>query len=515
MLSTNYGKIFDKYKRNFKKLPDQITPTNSSPFQKFTTFMPSICLKHLNTIKKYAIIDIETTGGSAQHDRITEIAVVLHDGKQVIDSYETLINPDCVIPDHITRITGINNEMVANAPMFYEVAKKIVEMTEGAIFVAHNVRFDYSFVRESFRKLGYTYTRRQLCTVKLTRKLFPGLPSYSLGKLALHFGFTFTQRHRAMGDTLVTVALFEKLLQAENNETAENDLVNLGIEESRLPEGVTLDQLHALPEECGVYYMHDANGNAAYIGKSINIKKRVMQHFSKTTSKSGLIHRFVRSLSYELTGSELVALLLESHEIKTLGPYINRSQRRRSFPYIIHQYKNTNGYICLDVQKVREKARNKLQMVSEYPKLGTAKNYLERAIEEYQLCRRLTGLESNIGACIYKQIGQCQGACAGEEDVESYNERVEEALEYLRTVFDEDFLIIDKGRHDDERSVIHIQNGKYCGFGYIAANCDTVDDMLLCIKPYQNNPEVIRLIRHYLAKHSKELRIVALKELRS
>ena len=161
--------------------------------------------------KKYAIIDIETTGGAAAREKITEIAIVLHDGTKVIETFETLLNPERSIPVYITQITGISDAMVAKAPKFYEVAKKIVTMTEGAVFVAHNVRFDYGFVQEEFRRLGYTYTRQQLCTVKLSRQAFPGLRSYALGNLIEHFNIKTTDRHRAMADTMATVEIFEKI----------------------------------------------------------------------------------------------------------------------------------------------------------------------------------------------------------------------------------------------------------------------------------------------------------------
>jgi len=273
--------------------------------------------------KKYAIIDIETTGGRASREKITEIAIVLHDGEKILDTYETLINPERPIPAMITRLTGITSDMVKDAPKFYEVAKKIVEMTEGAIFVAHNVRFDYSFIKEEFRSLGYTFSKRQLCTVRLSRKAFPGLRSYSLGKLIKHFRIKVNDRHRAMADTMATVQLFEMILKQDNSFDTVQDMVNMSVKEALLPENLTMDRLHALPEECGVYFFHNKKGRVVYVGKSINIRKRVMQHFSKVTEKANKLQQ-VYDISYELTGSELVALLYESQLIKQLAPSINR-----------------------------------------------------------------------------------------------------------------------------------------------------------------------------------------------
>ena len=329
----------------------------------------------------YAIIDIETTGGTANRSKIIEIAIAVHDGLKVVDTYETLINPETSIPPGITQLTGITQEMVVDAPKFYEVAKKIVEMTKKTIFVAHNVRFDYSFVKEEFRRLGFAYTRRQLCTVRLSRQAFPGLPSYSLSNLIRHFKLPCSNRHRAMGDVEATIVLFEKILAKEAGEEQVEDMVNLGVKESLLPKNITLEQLHALPEDCGVYYLHDEVGDVVYVGKSINIKKRVMEHFAKVTEKARKLQQYVDDISFEITGSELVALLLESYEIKRLRPIVNRAQRRSYFPYVIYQYTDAHGYICLDITKPTAKVRKGLKVVAEYPKTGSARGYLKRAIE--------------------------------------------------------------------------------------------------------------------------------------
>ena len=255
-------------------------------------------------------------------EKIIEIAIVLFDGKQILDTYETLIHPERAVPYNITRLTGINNEMLIDAPKFYEVAKKIVEMTEGAIFVAHNVRFDYQFLREEFGRLGFTFSRKQLCTVRLSRKAFPGLKGYGLSKLIEHFNIPIKNRHRAMGDTMATVDLLKRILDQEENEIVAMDMINLGVKESRLPKNISLETLHALPESCGVYYFLDEDHDIAYIGKSTNIRKRVMQHFAKATQKAIKLHRHVREITFENTGSELIALLYESQLIKEHKPYI-------------------------------------------------------------------------------------------------------------------------------------------------------------------------------------------------
>ncbi len=194
--------------------------------------------------KRYAIVDLETTGGRAARHRVTEVGIVIFDGEKIVETYETLVNPECSIPRGITEITGITMDMVGRAPRFHEVAKRIVELTEGAIFVAHNARFDYSFLRAEFERLGYTFSRKQLCTVRLARKAFPGLKSYSLGKLIEHFGITVDARHRALADAAATTELLQRILGRRGSEDEIKTMVNLGIKESRLPKSLPLDRHH-------------------------------------------------------------------------------------------------------------------------------------------------------------------------------------------------------------------------------------------------------------------------------
>jgi len=455
----------------------------------------------------YAIIDIETTGGMANRSKIIEIAIAIHDGDKIVDTYETLINPESIIPPFITQLTGITQEMVVDAPKFYEVAKKIVEMTEKTIFVAHNVRFDYSFVKEEFKRLGFAYTRRQLCTVRLSRQAFPGLPSYSLSNLIRHFKLPCSNRHRAMGDVEATIVLFEKILSKETSEEQVTDMVNLGVKESLLPKNVSLEQLHALPEECGVYYLHDEAGDVVYVGKSINIKKRVMEHFSKVTEKARKLQEYVDDISYEVTGSELIALLLESYEIKRLKPIVNRAQRRSYFPYVIYQYTDENGYICLDISKPTAKVRKGLKVIAEYPKTGSARGYMKRAIEAFELCPFHCNLERSSQPCFNYHLKKCNGACMQKESPEDYNERVEQAIDYLATIFEEDFFVIDRGRTTSEKSVVLVEQGNYKGYGFIEEEDMTgLEALRDTVHNVQGNPETAKIIRRFLAgKHKAKV----------
>ncbi|MEM1321299.1 MAG: exonuclease domain-containing protein [Bacteroidota bacterium] len=456
--------------------------------------------------KKYAVIDVETTGGRANRDRITEIAIVVYDGHQIIDRFESLINPERTIPYNITQLTGITQEMVEEAPKFYEVARQIVEMTKSCIFVAHNARFDYNFIREEFKRLGYTFSRRLLCTVRLSRKTYPSLRSHSLANLIRHFNIDVSARHRAMADAMATVDLLGRMLSKEASEETVNDFVNLGIKESQLPENISLDQLHDLPEECGVYYFYDLNGDIIYIGKSINIKKRVMQHFGNKKSKGDKLQQSVNDISFEITGSELVALLQESHEIKHHHPRINRAQRVRQFQYVLHAYKNKEGYICIDIAKASKQKKKDLHVLHEYPSLMSAKAGLQRIMETFELCERLCNFNNVSKPCFYYHLHKCHGACVGKEAPEDYNERVQQASGFLEQDFEANFLIIDKGRSTEEQSVVLVEDGRYRGFGYVDINTpiSDVEELRDAIKTYRHTADTARIIRSFLEDEIKK-----------
>ena len=249
---------------------------------------------------EYAIVDIETTGGTPATSKITEIAIIISDGKKVIDEYETLINPECRVPYNITRITGIDDAMVAGAPKFFEVAKIILKYLEGRTFVAHNVNFDYGHIKREYEDLGFEFSAAKLCTVQMSRKVFPGLPSYSLGKLSVSLGVILTRHHRAMADTLATTEIFHMILEKDKKAKSLNVLsMKLGV--------------NKLPNKPGIYYFLDFEGNIIYIGKSISIKKRVQSHLTNYhTDKGSSIIETVHTIDYQTTGNETMALLYEN-----------------------------------------------------------------------------------------------------------------------------------------------------------------------------------------------------------
>ncbi len=453
----------------------------------------------------FAIIDIETTGGNPREDKMTEIAVLVHDGNSIVREFSTLINPECRIPYHISALTGITNEMVADAPRFFEIARELVELTQDTVFVAHNVAFDYGFVRNEFRRLGYDYRRDQLCTVKLSRKLIPGRRSYSLGRICEELNIVINGRHRAMGDAVATASLFDLLLRID----ASNPVHFLD-DASQWMKGKhpLLDpgKIRNLPEEPGVYYFYNQEAELIYIGKSKNIRNRVSSHFSSPANGKDLkMCSQVTDVGCESTGSELIALLKESFEIKVHKPLYNRRQRRSLFRYELISFTDSRGYIRFELHKTTCPNDNILMC---FTTKAEARNFVNRMVEKYALCQKLCGLYPSDGNCFHYEIGACKGACIGKESPELYNQRAGKVIaEYDFGIHN--LLIIDAGRNIEEKAVIKIENGKYIGFGYFTTAFAENDQEVIheCIHAYPDNREVQQIIKQYL-RNNKVDRVI-------
>lgn len=458
-------------------------------------------------MKSYAITDIETSGGNPRIDRITEICIHLFDGEKIIDTFSTLINPEVSIPYNIIRITGITNEMVRNAPKFHEVAKRIVEITQNAVFVAHNVRFDYGFIQKEFRNLGYTYSRPQLCTVKLSQKVLPGQTSYGLENLCRSLEITNQKAHRAYGDATATVKLFEILLAKSKQQEDLDEVLTEQIAEVRLPPNLPKQIFEDLPDETGVYYFHDVTGKVIYVGKSNGIKYRVKSHFHEAhkTQRTLRMIEEIHDVSYELCGSELIALLKENEEIKRLLPKYNRAQRRKMFNFGVFSEPDNNGYLRLKIGRLTGKEKEKAE--SCYTTRSGAEGALKRRIENYRLCMNLCGLQTGSGACFHYQIHLCQGACVQVEPPKPYNERVMEAIASMN-YGKSNFLIVGEGRNYMERSVVLVENGTYSGYTYLLESevYRSPEEIKNYIPFKVDSPDVLNIIRTYIRKHPKEVK---------
>lgn len=441
----------------------------------------------------FAIIDIETCGTRYEFrkGRITEICIVVHDGLTVVDKFTTLINPECNISPYFINITGITNDMVRDAPKFHEVAKKILEMTENCVFVAHNVGFDYGFIKEEFASLGYTYKRETLCTVRMSRKLIPDRISYSLGHLCAALGIGIEGRHRAEGDAVATAQLFDLLLSIKSQHP---QYKNMGVVEmmARRIDKIKKYVLDKLPESCGVYYFLDKEGKIIYIGKSTNMYQRAISHFNNPEKKSKKMLNDLYNVDYVETGSELIALLLESEEIKKNKPKHNRARKASTFTHSIDWWKDKNGVINFKLVP-HEEAENPLKSFSTY---FSARECLDRWIEEHTLCMSYCNLTDEQSSCFNHQIKKCNGICSGEEEKEIYNERADRLIkEYLFR--EKDFIILDKGRNNEERAVILIEDRKYAGFGYIdqytqAGSMEEIKDIVKLEHYYPDTNDLIR-----------------------
>jgi DNA polymerase-3 subunit epsilon len=444
----------------------------------------------------YAIIDIETTGGSARNEKITEIAIYQHDGIKITGEYVTLINPERNIPYFITNLTGITNEMVEDSPRFYEIAKQIVELTEGRTFVAHNARFDYSFIREEFKSLGFNYRRNLLDTVALSRKLLPGHKSYSLGNICKDLRISIVGRHRAAGDALATVKLFEILMEKDKELSGSKAALMKNTKLSKLHPNLDMNKIENIPEDPGVYYFYNENQYLIYIGKSRNLQQRISTHLSNNSTNRAMEMRDqIADISWEPTGSELIALLKESSEIKSNKPVYNRAQRRSGFQWGIFSFTDAKGYINYRYGQLNTEEIP----ISVFTSKEKAKSKLNTLVESLILCQKLCGLYESDGACFHYQVGICRGACNGKESPEDYNERASKVTDEF--IFSRrNFFIIDKGRDDEERCAVKIINGKFSGWGYFNINDMGFGLSALheCITKSADNHDIQVILKQYL-----------------
>jgi DNA polymerase-3 subunit epsilon len=410
----------------------------------------------------YAIVDIETTGGHAANHRITEIAIYHHDGIQITDHYRSLINPGRSIPHFITGLTGINYEMVKEAPSFEAIAKEVWGWLDGRVFVAHNAHFDYSFLKKEFEDVGIVWNTKKLCTVRLSRKIIPGLHSYGLGRLAESLGIKIPDRHRAGGDAFATAKIFDTLLKRDNDGAIVKALKrNSG--ETILPPNLPREEFDALPARAGVYYFLDGHGQVIYVGKAINIKKRIAGHFAgdaREWNRSN-IRNEIHHITYELTGNELIALIFESQEIRRLWPKYNLAQKYKTEEWGIYDYEDRNGYLRFCVNAVTKGAHPLITFSSK----GDVWNFWWEKVKEFELCPKLSGLQVAKGPCFSYQSGSCSGACQGVEEVKKYNKRAQKAIDSFHEQGNS-LAIIGQGRKMTEQSLILVENGNYVGFGF-------------------------------------------------
>ncbi|QLE02725.1 exonuclease [Galbibacter sp. BG1] len=449
----------------------------------------------------YAILDIETTGGKYNEEGITEIAIYKFDGHKTVDRFISLVNPEKEIQPFVVKLTGINNAMLQTAPKFHEVAKRIVEITDGTTLVAHNAQFDYRILQTEFRRLGYDFQRKSLCTVELAKELIPDQPSYSLGKLVRSLGIPVSDRHRASGDAQATVKLFKMLLAKDTSKQIVQSNIrseNIGQLNPRL-----MDIVAQLPTSVGVFYIHDTDGEIVYIAKSQNIQKRVNKIFASSSKKNKKLQKEVKAVTYEETGNELIALLKENAEVKKNNPKYN-VKHKKLFTHTLFAKENKEGYITLKIGK----ADNRKSYVTTFANYQQGYNFLHSVGEEFSLCNKLNGLSGAKKNCYNYTIDKCHGACIEKEDVKTYNKRVKKAL-YKYGLQDNTFIISDRGREVNERSAVYIKDGVFKGIGFYELNHQINNQTILesIITPMENTPNASHLIQLYLRK-KKSVKVI-------
>ncbi len=449
--------------------------------------------------KLYAIVDIETTGGYASAHGITEIAVFIHDGERVVKHFETLINPQQNIPRYLTALTGIDNAMVEDAPSFDEVADVLFELLNDNVFIAHNVNFDYSFIKHHLKTSGYDFTAKKLCTVRLGRKVFPGLPSYSLGNLCRSLHIPMEHRHRAGGDAKATVLLFEKYL-SNNGQVFIDHMLKRSSAEQWLPETLNKKDIEQLPPKPGVYYFHNSKEKIIYVGKAINIKKRVSSHFmhNDPDRKRQNFLRHIHKITFKQCATELEAIVLESAEIRRLWPKYNYSQKQPAQKFGLYMFEDGYGYLRLAI----DKKKKNLPPLYTFNLMHEGLTLLKKMAEEFALHDKLCFINKEP---------------FGVDDVEFtdppsvYNGKVRTALQALDEQLPT-FAVIDEGITEAEKLCLLVERGSFWGMGYLPASSpvSSANELKDWLQPYNDNDTIRNSIYSFVEQNpGKRVRLTA------
>lgn len=371
-------------------------------------------------------VDIETNGLNHVRGRVIEVAAIRVENGRIVHSLNTLIDPETELPQFITKLTGITAHDLRGAPTFDQVAGELAEILEGAVFVAHNVRFDYSFLKQEFSRLGAPFLPRQLCTVKLSRALYPHERSHKLQSLIDRHGFTYAKRHRAYDDAAVLWQFVQHVQKHFPPEQVANAVARQ-IRQPAIPKGLEPELVKNLPETPGVYIFEDEAGRPLYVGKSINIRKRVLQHFGRdhAETKEFKLSQAVKHITTHETAGELAALLLESRLVKELLPLYNRQLRRTEKLIVARQGRDERGYITVALEETGGiEPDEAADILAVYSRRSKAKDSFNQIVKSYSLCPKLMGLEKSGAACFLYQLKKCGGACIALEPADAYNRRL-------------------------------------------------------------------------------------------
>lgn len=433
----------------------------------------------------YAVLDIETTGGQFNEEGITEIAIYKFDGHQIVDQLISLVNPEKDIQPFVVKLTGINSAMLRLAPKFYELAKRIIEITEDCVLVAHNASFDYRVLRNEFSRLGYDFQKDTLCTVELAQKLLPEMPSYSLGKLVRNLGIPLADRHRAYGDALATLKLFQLLLSKDTEKTILTSMIKSDIKTGFNPK--FFDITDNLPTSVGIYYIHNEEGQIIFIGKSRNIKKKIMQHFTTNSVLFKKVQKETYTVTFEKTGNELIAILKEAEEILLNTPKYNKVTKKGIFPYSLYIKTNLQGYFYFSLEKTDGRKKNHMAFTS----LAEGRKFVDKITAEFELPFYLDVLHEKKS----KKVTEETFCTTFELNFKEYNTLLLNLLQQY-SIDEGHALILDKGRTIKERSAVVLENGKLLGYCFYDLNYQINDPARIAanltpITFHRNNRNII------------------------
>jgi len=456
----------------------------------------------------YAVLDVETTGGSPKRERIIEIAIIKTDGEKIIDRYETLVNPEKNIPPFVSQLTGITNQMVEQAPLFENIAEKIDDFTKECTIVAHNAHFDYGFIKNEFKYIGAYFDRYRICTVKLTQRAYPTLEGYSLDKLAKHFNIEHKDKHRALGDTEATTSLFHILLEQANPEILAQFMHKGYIH--RPPEVIISDKIIAdVPEETGLLSFFSEAGEMLYVFRSHNLFTRITDmlfYFDPNTHKGNML-KIAKSIKYTITGSEILSQILEITTIHENKPTYNKKNFGLKL-VLLKIVRDKNGYDQLFLERSTSKMDPNIIYFSNYFEGNTA---LGKLMKMHRLCPNLTSKFSKTAAnCDYYDNNMCNGACVGKEDSVSYNRRLSKVLKKLNYKIS-DFVLVDEGPEFNLRTLLVIENNRFAGYKIIEEKQLEIADFnfLEGLTKVKYHPAIDQLIKKYIDKN-KDLDIIDL-----
>ncbi len=437
----------------------------------------------------YAVIDVETTGGSPANDRIIEIAVIIYDGQKTVNTFQSLVNPRRYIDPYVTKLTGISTDMVANAPLFEDLHQQILELTHEAIFVAHNVRFDFGMIRQEYKRLGIDFNRRQLDTVNLARKVLPGFNSYSLGNICDSLGIEITDRHRAFGDAEATVKLLEMILSKNTSSKYIEIELNHGIDLSLMPPYLSKAEIEKLPEDAGVFYYKDEVGKILYLEGVKNIRKKVISHLSSMTDTPDRRRMFelMRGVDYELTGNEMIAKLSAYKELKRHQPEFNKKPKWQEFTHAVFLTTDEQGFYQLKIHPVDWPGG---EAIIRFTSKASANKVLSKIIRD-----------NNLYSWFAVRSKMKEKGIVEEKSLLNHNTFIERTVRrYLYK--NQNFFIIGEGIHPDEHSVVWLDHNTYKGFGFFNPDLTqaTPENLREIIKMDEDDVEVHKIIRAQLRK---------------